>query len=82
MIQRRVTPLSIFGGILALLLIFGCAQGTKTQGGKIVFMASTIGLIDSGIVDVLKNEFGKDKYGSPLFFPNAKGWKESQGKNN
>ena len=60
MIQRRLTPLPIIGSILALLLIFGCAQGPKTQGGKIVFMASTIGPIDSGIVDVLENEFEKE----------------------
>ncbi len=25
-------------------------------------------------------DFGKDKYGSPLFFPNSKEWKNSQGK--
>ncbi len=25
-------------------------------------------------------DFGKDKYGSPLFFPNSKEWQESQGK--
>ncbi len=25
--------------------------------------------------------FGKDKYGSPLFFPNSKGWRSSQPKN-
>lgn len=60
MIQRRRTPLPILGSISALLLILGCAQGTKTQGGKIVFMAGTIGPIDSGIVDVLENEFEKE----------------------
>jgi tungstate transport system substrate-binding protein len=27
-------------------------------------------------------DFGKDKYGSPLFFPNSKGWKSSQTKKN
>lgn len=27
-------------------------------------------------------DFGKDKYGSPLFFPNSKEWKASQGKKN
>jgi tungstate transport system substrate-binding protein len=27
-------------------------------------------------------DFGKDKYGSPLFFPNSKGWKASQGQKN
>ncbi len=24
-------------------------------------------------------DFGKDKYGSPLFFPNSKEWRQSQG---
>jgi tungstate transport system substrate-binding protein len=24
-------------------------------------------------------DFGKDKYGSPLFFPNSKEWREKQG---
>jgi tungstate transport system substrate-binding protein len=27
-------------------------------------------------------DFGKDKYGSPLFFPNSKEWRSSQGKKN
>jgi tungstate transport system substrate-binding protein len=25
------------------------------------------------------SDFGKDKYGSPLFFPNSKEWRETQG---
>jgi tungstate transport system substrate-binding protein len=25
-------------------------------------------------------DFGKDKYGSPLFFPNSKEWRQTQGK--
>jgi len=29
---------------------------------------------------IIRN-FGKDKYGSPLFFPNSKEWRSSQGKN-
>jgi tungstate transport system substrate-binding protein len=28
----------------------------------------------------LIRDFGKDKYGSPLFFPNSKEWRETQGK--
>jgi tungstate transport system substrate-binding protein len=24
-------------------------------------------------------DFGKDKYGSPLFFPNSKEWRDSKG---
>jgi tungstate transport system substrate-binding protein len=24
-------------------------------------------------------DFGKDKYGSPLFFPNSKEWRQAQG---
>jgi tungstate transport system substrate-binding protein len=27
-------------------------------------------------------DFGKDKYGSPLFFPNSKEWRSSQGGKN
>ena len=27
-------------------------------------------------------DFGKDKYGSPLFFPNSKEWRASQGQKN
>jgi tungstate transport system substrate-binding protein len=27
-------------------------------------------------------DFGKDKYGAPLFFPNSKGWRSSQGQKN
>jgi tungstate transport system substrate-binding protein len=27
-------------------------------------------------------DFGKDKYGSPLFFPNSKEWRSLQGKKN
>jgi tungstate transport system substrate-binding protein len=27
-------------------------------------------------------DFGKDKYGSPLFFPNSKEWRSLQGKTN
>ncbi len=25
-------------------------------------------------------DFGKDKYGAPLFFPNSDAWRKSQGK--
>ncbi len=60
MIERRRTPLAILGSFLALLLTLGCAPGNRTQGGKIVFMAGTIGPIDSGIVDVLENGFEKE----------------------
>jgi tungstate transport system substrate-binding protein len=27
-------------------------------------------------------DFGRDKYGSPLFFPNSKEWRASQGSKN
>jgi tungstate transport system substrate-binding protein len=26
-------------------------------------------------------DFGRDKYGSPLFFPNSKDWRETKGSN-
>jgi tungstate transport system substrate-binding protein len=31
---------------------------------------------------LIVRDFGKDKYGSPLFFPNSKEWRASQGKKN
>ncbi len=34
--------------------------------------------VDKG-QQIIKN-FGKDKYGSPLFYPNSKEWIASQGK--
>jgi len=30
----------------------------------------------------LISDFGKDKYGSPLFFPNSKEWRQRQGTKN
>jgi tungstate transport system substrate-binding protein len=47
---------------LLLLVVFSlsCAGLGKPQGNRFVLLASTIGPIDSGIVDVLENEFEKD----------------------
>jgi tungstate transport system substrate-binding protein len=47
---------------LLLLLVFSlsCAGLGKPKTSKFILMASTIGPIDSGIVDVLENEFEKE----------------------
>jgi len=49
---------------VALLLVFvfslSCAGLGQPKSGKVILMASTIGPIDAGIVDVLENEFEKD----------------------
>jgi tungstate transport system substrate-binding protein len=47
---------------LLLLVVFSLSCGGlgKPQGNRFVLLASTIGPIDSGIVDVLENEFEKD----------------------
>ena len=47
---------------LLLLLVFSvsCTGLGKPKNGKFILMASTIGPIDSGIVDVLENEFEKE----------------------
>jgi tungstate transport system substrate-binding protein len=36
-------------------------------------------LTDPGKGQKIVEEFGKDKYGSPLFFPNSKAWRETKG---
>jgi tungstate transport system substrate-binding protein len=47
---------------LLLLLVFSvsCSGLGKPKSGKLILMASTIGPIDAGIVDVLENEFEKE----------------------
>jgi tungstate transport system substrate-binding protein len=47
---------------LLLLLVFclSCAGSGKPKTSKFILMASTIGPIDAGIVDVLENAFEKD----------------------
>ena len=49
---------------VALLLLFAfslsCAGLGQPKSGKVILMASTIGPIDAGIVDVLENAFEKD----------------------
>ena len=44
--------------LLCLIMVF--PQLSMAQGGKFIFMASTIGPIDSGIVGVLEDQFEKD----------------------
>lgn len=46
---------------LVIPILCGCGTtGNVTTGNNFVFMASTIGPIDSGIVDVLENQFEKE----------------------
>ncbi len=46
---------------LVIPILYGCGTtGSGTTGNNFVFMASTIGPIDSGIVDVLENQFEKE----------------------
>jgi tungstate transport system substrate-binding protein len=46
---------------LVILMLFGCATtGDRTTGGGFVFLASTIGPIDSGIVGTLEDQFEKE----------------------
>ena len=49
-------------GALLLLVVFSlsCAGSGKPKTNKFILMASTIGPIDAGIVDVLENAFEKD----------------------
>ena len=49
-------------GVLLLLVVFSlsCAGLGKPKTNKFILMASTIGPIDAGIVDVLENAFEKD----------------------
>jgi len=39
-------------------------------------------LTDPGKGQKIVEKFGKDKYGSPLFFPNSKEWREAKGLKN
>ena len=42
------------------LISVSARASRKAQGSKFILLASTIGPIDSGIVDVLENEFEKE----------------------
>ena len=45
-------------GLICLFLLMPCVS--RAQGGKFILLSSTIGPIDSGIVDLLENEFEKE----------------------
>jgi len=45
---------------ICLFMVIPVLYGCGTTGDKFVFMASTIGPIDAGIVDVLENQFEKE----------------------
>ncbi len=46
--------------LLLVVFLLSCAGLGKPKSGKLILMASTIGPIDAGIVDVLENEFEKE----------------------
>ena len=48
------------GLLLSFCFILSCSGFGKPQTNKFVLLSSTIGPIDSGIVDLLENEFEKD----------------------
>jgi tungstate transport system substrate-binding protein len=48
------------GLMFSFCLVLSCAGLSKPQTNKFILMASTIGPIDAGIVDVLENAFEKD----------------------
>jgi tungstate transport system substrate-binding protein len=57
----RMMRLLVIFLVLPLTVLYGCAnKGDVVKGGGFVFMASTIGPIDAGIVDVLENQFEKE----------------------
>lgn len=45
-------------GLISLFLLMPCVS--RAQGDKFILLSSTIGPIDSGIVDLLENEFEKE----------------------
>jgi hypothetical protein len=66
-----------------MLLVVAFALPLRAERPNFVLMVSTIGPIDSGIVDALESAFkaetkitvrhvGKDKYGDPSFSPSLK----------
>ncbi len=55
---RHWIPLSVLG--MFCLALFACAGFGRPQSSRFVLLASTIGPIDSGIVDVLESKFEKD----------------------
>jgi tungstate transport system substrate-binding protein len=56
-IVRGCVVLALLG---ALGILFSCASAGKPKAQSVILMASTIGPIDSGVVDVLEEAFEKD----------------------
>jgi len=51
----------MFTGLICLLIgVLSCSGPEKTKTSKFVLLSSTIGPIDSGIVELLENEFEKE----------------------
>ncbi len=55
--MKRLARFGMLGLLWSSFLLPGLAMA---QGGKFVLLASTIGPIDSGIVDLLENEFERE----------------------
>jgi hypothetical protein len=65
---------AIAGFTASLLLLLSTATAAQAAD-RLVLLASTIGPVDAGIVPLLiVEDFGRDKYGAALFFPNSREW--------
>lgn len=58
-ITRRIRWISI-GLLLSFCFVLSCSGLGKPQTNKFILLSSTIGPIDSGIVELLENEFEKE----------------------
>jgi tungstate transport system substrate-binding protein len=58
--MRKVNKWTCVALLLLLVFSVSCSGLGKPKSGKLILMASTIGPIDAGIVDVLENEFEKE----------------------
>ncbi len=57
MFKRKCLSLPLF---IFFLLMMGCAGFFQPDTGKFIFLSSTIGPIDSGIVGALEDQFEKE----------------------
>ena len=74
--------------LVALLPVRVAAAGDIPEEKRFVFLSSTIGPIEAGIVPALEEAFEKDgfgtrrvpmKFGAPLFFPNSTEYRKAAG---
>lgn len=82
-------------GLVVVTLIVGCAGGRSGSRAEVVMLASTIGpivLVEKNTALLrfaawlvaeeaqrLIRDFGVDRYGAPLFFPNSEEWRKKRG---